>query len=70
MMIDNIENVWESVKYYTTIIMKEKELKSEGLSLTLQLNKNIQISGSCNLTELEEVSIILKAQAEIEVINM
>ena len=35
MMIDNIENVWESVKYYTTVIMKEKELKSEGLSLTL-----------------------------------
>jgi len=41
MIIDNIENVWESVKYYTTVIMKEKELKSEGLSLTLQLNKDI-----------------------------
>jgi len=41
MMIDNIENVWESVKFSTTMIIKEKELKSEGLSLTLQLNKDI-----------------------------
>jgi len=41
MIIDDIENVWESIKYYTTIILKEKELKSEGLSLTIQINKDI-----------------------------
>ena len=69
MIIDDIENVWESVKYYTTVILKEKELKSEKLSLTMQINKDIQISGSCKLTEVEDVPIILRAQAEIEVIN-
>lgn len=62
-------NNWTSARYYTHFILKESELTSGPIQVALQLTKDKRVDGNAVITKVEDVPIVLRKQAEIEVVN-
>ena len=60
---------WKTVKYHTAFILKENELLNGSLKVELAVSQEKSISGGCTLSKIEEVPIVLRSQAEVQVIN-
>ena len=65
----NGESNWASARYHTHFILKEKELMSGQIKVVLELSKDKHVFGNVVITKVEDVPIVLRKEAEIEMVN-
>jgi len=60
---------WATAKYLTNFIIKEKDLLNGNVEIMLHLNNDHQVEGQMTLVEAQDVPLVMRKKAEIEICN-
>ena len=60
---------WTTAKYLTNFIIKEKDLLNGNVKIMLHLNNDHQVEGQMTLVEAQDVPLVIRKKAEIEICN-
>jgi hypothetical protein len=60
---------WMTAKYLASFIIKEKDLLNDDVEIMLQLNNDHQVQGQMTLVEAQDVPLVVRKQAELEICN-